>query len=532
MSRLCKNADMAFVVFACVVVCNAALAGESVSPAQTDADLSAEIECAALEEQDFTDIPDAPTAIISARMTSAQGGFEAYCAVIGVVAPQVQFELRMPVQGWNGRYFQTGCWGLCGNVPIHYCDDAQRRGFAVAAQNMGHVGHFWRDPLWASVPALRKDFGWRSTHVVALAAKEIVARYYGVKPAYAYFRGCSTGGREGLSEAQHFPGDFDGVIAGNLAFPGRLGAIANNWDAHHLLDDEGRPVFSSTHLEFLAGAVMRACDDLDGLEDGIIDDPRVCSFDPASIACTDMSADGDCLNAAQIAAAKRLYDGARNSFGVALVPGGAPYGSELEWNGPGRRAIAQSWLRFFAFGEIRPDYDYRDFDFDADIGATEASAAMFDPVAPKRAPDLTEYEQRGGKLIIYHGWADPGVSPLGTLDYYAHIAARQGGLERVRNWFRVFMAPGMYHCGGGDAPNSFDLLSPMVRWVEAGEAPDGVIAAQMENGEVVRTRPLFAYPYVARYSGSGNVNDAENWRRSSPPHRFDDRRDWIWAPKD
>lgn len=532
MPRLRDNTGIAFAVFVCAFVCNVAPADEHALPAQTDANLSGEIECAALEGQNFIDIPGAPTAIVSARMTSAQEGFEAYCAVIGVVAPQVQFELRMPVEGWNGRYFQTGCWGLCGNVPIHYCGDAQKRGFAVAAQNMGHVGHFWRDPLWASVPALRKDFGRRSTHVVALAAKEIVARYYGVKPAYAYFRGCSTGGREGLSEAQHFPDDFDGIIAGNPAFPGRLGAIANNWDAHHLLDDEDQPVFSAIQLETLAGAVMNACDGLDGLEDGIIEDSRVCSFNLDSIACADMRVSGDCLNAEQIAAARRLYDGARNSFGIALVPGGAPYGSELQWNGAGRRAIAESWLRFFAFGEIRPDYDYRDFDFDADIGATEASAAMFDPVPPRSTPDLAEYEQRGGKLIIYHGWADPGVSPLGTLDYYAHIAARQGGLERVRNWFRVFMVPGMYHCGGDDAPNSFDLLSPMMRWVEAGEAPDGVIATQMENGEVVRTRPLFAYPYVARYGGSGDINDAESWQRSPPRHRFDDRRDWIWAPKD
>jgi Tannase and feruloyl esterase len=497
--------------------------------AATDASLPGAIECTALEQQSFSGLADAPTAIISARATPAREGTDAYCAVIGVVQPQILFELRLPAR-WNGRYFQTGCGGLCGNVPIENCGDAQARGFAVAAHNMGHVGHFWRDALWASEPALRRDFGRRSTHVVALAAKAIIERYYGARAAYSYFRGCSTGGREGLSEAQFFPEDFDGIIAGDPAFPGRQGPLANNWDAQNLLTSDNQPVFSPAALRTLANAVMSACDQLDGVRDDIIDDPRYCRFDPRTIACRRGQAGDSCLSPAQVEAARRLYAGARNSRGQALSIGGSPYGAELQWDGAGRRSIAEAWLRFLAFSEPRPTYNYRDFNFDTDVAATEASAAMFDPVPPRGAPNLSAFERRGGKLIIYHGWADPGVSPLATLDYYAQIAARQGGIDSVRTWFRVFMVPGMYHCRGGNAPNTFDFLPHLMRWVEGGAAPDGIVATQSENGAVVRTRPLYAYPNVARYDGSGDVNAAVNWRSAPPRRRFNDHHDWIWAP--
>lgn len=498
--------------------------------AATDANLAGAIECAALEQQSFSGLADAPTAIISARTTPPRGAADGYCAVIGVVQPQIQFEVRLPPR-WNGRYFQTGCGGLCGNVPIEGCADAQARGFAVAAHNMGHVGHFWRDALWASEPALRRDFGRRSTHVVALAAKAIIERYYGAQAAYSYFRGCSTGGREGLSEAQFFPEDFDGIIAGDPAFPGRQGPLANNWDAQSLLTADNQPVFSPAALRTIATAVMRACDQLDGVRDGIVDDPRYCRFDPRTIACPRGQARDSCLSPAQVEAARRLYAGAHNSRGQALSIGGSPFGAELQWDGAGRRSIAEAWLRFLAFSEPRPDYNYRDFNFDTDVAATEASAAMFDPVPPRGTPDLSGFERRGGKLIIYHGWADPGVSPLATLDYYANITESQGGLDSVRNWFRVFMVPGMYHCRGGNAPNTFDFLPHLVRWVEGGAEPDGIIATQSENGAVVRTRPLYAYPNVARYVGSGDVNDAANWRSAPPRRRFNDRYDWIWAPR-
>lgn len=501
--------------------------------AEVDAGLEAAVECAALDDMDFSDVPDAPTSILTAEIVAADGETAEHCRVTGYVAPQVSFELRLPTRSWNGRYFQVGCGGLCGMIRIENCADALAADFAVAANNMGHVGDFWAEPFWGGVEALRVDYGGRSTHVTALAAKAIITAYYGARPAYSYFRGCSTGGREGLYEAQHHPEDFDGIIAGDPAFPGRLGALANNWDANHLLDENDRPVFTDAKLAMLHDAVLDACDGLDGLEDRIIEDPRRCSFEPSSIACAEGADREDCLNPAQVATAEALYAGAHNSEGVRLSPGGSPYGSELAWDGYNRRSIANAYLRWLAFDEPRPDFDYRDFDWDRDPALIRAQSALYDPVAPGTRPDLAAFHARGGRLIAYHGWADPGVPPESLLDYYAKVADDAGGYDAARDWFRVFMVSGMHHCRGGDAPNTFDFLPAIVAWVERGEAPDGVIATQRnEDGSVRRTRPLYAYPTVARYSGSGDVDDAANWGPMTPEEAPDDHIDWLWAPAD
>lgn len=501
--------------------------------AAVDARLAAAIDCASLNGMDFTGIPDAATSILTAEIVAASEGTPEYCRVTGYVEPQVGFELRLPTQTWNGRYFQVGCGGLCGGINIHNCGDALAQDFAVAANNMGHVGDFWGEPLWGGVPELRRDFGRRSTHVVAVAAKAIVTAYYGARPAYSYFRGCSTGGREGLSEAQHYPEDFDGIIAGDPAFPGRLGALANNWDANHLLDDNHQPVFSDGKLALLHNAVIEACDGIDGLEDGIIEDPRLCRFDPRSLRCPD-GADGEgCLSEVQVATAEALYAGAHNSAGERLSPGGSPYGSELAWDGNNRRAIADAYLRYLAFAETRPGFSYRDFDWDGDPALVEAQSAIYDPVAPHTRPDLSAFHAAGGRLIAYHGWADPGVPPESLLDYYAKVVDDNGGYAATQEWFRVFMIPGMLHCRGGDAPNTFDFLPAIMDWVERGIAPQGIVATQYnEDRSVRRTRPLYAYPTVARYSGEGDVDDAASWQPMTPGETPDDDIDWIWAPAD
>ena len=503
---------------------------EAAAEAAVDAPSTAVLTCAALLREDFTRIPDAPTALLSTTLVGKSKEANEFCQVSGFVAPQIQFELRLPTGTWNGRYLQAGCSGLCGQIFIDQCADALAQDFAVAAQNMGHVGNFWSDPLWASERSLRRDFGRRSTHVVAVAMKAIIERFYGAPPAYAYFRGCSTGGREGLSEAQHFPGDFDGIVAGDPAFPGRLGAFANNWDARQLLDDNDELVFSQDDLKFLHDAVLYGCDGLDGLEDGIIEDPRNCRFDVSTLEC----AAGDtsrCLTKKQVAAAQNLYSGPRTRKGVRLYPGQTPFGSELAWDGANRRSIASAALRYLAFDEVRPDYEYRNFNFDEDVDDVEAQARIYDPVAPRERPDLSAFRRQGGKLIIYHGWADPGVPPEGTLDYYAKVVADEGGLDSVREWFRVFMIPGMYHCRGGAAPNTFDFLSAMIDWVEKGEVPDGIVATQFDGEKLVRTRPLYAYPTVARYKGTGDVDVAASWGPVAPAEPRDDNIPWLWAPK-
>lgn len=499
--------------------------------ATLDARISGALRCEKLIEEDFKNSGTAPLSVVSAKLVSGADSTGEYCAVNGYIQPQIQFEVRLPSRSWNGRYFQVGCGGFCGVISIDNCADALAANFVVAAHNMGHVGHPLRDPVWGSDPALREDYGGRSTHLMAVAGKMIAERYYGKRPARSYFRGCSTGGREGLGEAQRYPEDFDGIIAGDPAFPGRLGAIANNWDARHLLRDDGSEIFTPAKLAVLHAGVMKACDKVDGLADGILMDPRVCNFDPAKIQCNSADQD-DCLTAEQVAAAKALYGGPVNSRGERLMPGATPYGSEPSWNGAGRRSLAEGYLRYLGFPTNPPaDYSYRDFDFDTDVEKTEAMARLYDPVAPYEAPDLRAFEQRGGKLIVYHGWADAGVSPMALLDYYAHVTSRQGGQQKVRSWFRVFMVPGMFHCRGGNAPNTFELLPELVQWVEQGHAPERIVATQSGPNGVIRTRPLFPYPAFARYRGKGDVNDAANWVSTSPRKAPDDRIDWIRAPR-
>ncbi len=510
---------------------SAALA-QSPPKAATDAHLSAVMPCEALLQVDFTRVPEAPSTLLSARLVKASGGTGEYCDVTGYVQPQIQFELRLPTHSWNGRYFQVGCGGFCGVINIQNCGDVLAQDFAVAADNMGHVGDVFNDPLWAESADLRRDYGRRSTHVTAIIAKAIVERFYGAHPAWSYFRGCSTGGREALMEAAWAPEDFDGLIGGDPAFAGRLGAIANTWDAQHLFKADGSSLFSPAAVATLHKAVLAACDGLDGVKDGIIMDPRACHFRVASLRCADGAEGQGCLSADEVAAAEAVYDGPRNSKGERLYPGGAQFGSEASWGAMGTTSFPAGAERYLEFTpNPPPQYTYRDFNFDTDPPRIEDALRRYDPVPPGEAPDLTAFERRGGKLIVYHGWADGGVSPINTLDYYSQVAHLQGGMMEVRDWFRLFMVPGMFHCRGGDAPNTFDFMPAIMAWVEKGVAPDGVVATQKDaTGAIVRQRPLYAYPEYAAYTGSGDVSQAANWRAAMPRTVPDDRVQWIWGP--
>jgi feruloyl esterase len=508
-------------------------AADDAPKAAVDASLSAEMDCAALAREDLTHLSKAPSTILSAVVVPAAAATPEYCDVKGYVMPQIQFELRLPTHSWNGRYFQVGCGGFCGEVNIENCTDVLDQNFAVAADNMGHVGDMLHDPIWAQDGDLRRDFGHRSTHVTAVVAKAVVERFYGAEPAWSYFRGCSTGGREGLTEAALAPDDFDGIVAGDPAFAGRLN-IANTWDAQHLLRADGSAVIPKDKLTVLHHAILDACDGLDGVKDGILMDPRACHFKVESIECRGGGEGPDCLSAEQVAAAEAVYDGPRNSRGERLYPGGSMFGAELSWGTtPDSFSLPDGALRFLAFWPNPPlSYTYRDFNFGTDLPKIEATLELYDPVPPGGAPDLTAFKQRGGKLIVYHGWADGGVSPLNTLDYYAQVAHRQGGMEAARGWFRLFMVPGMFHCRGGNAPNTFDFMPAIMAWVEKGVPPDGVVATQKSPaGAIIRQRPLYAYPEQAVFNGSGDVNQADSWGRSALPKAMpDDRVAWIWGP--
>jgi len=522
-------------IFSTVGVCallllsfvNSAAAQQTADPFAKSA---AAMECAALRGTDFSAIPDGPAYVMSAKIVEAKDAQAEYCQVNGYVQPQIQFEMRLPTKTWNGRYFQTGCGGFCGMIPINSCNDALGQDFAVAAHNMGHVSG--QEGMWGADPMLRIDYGKRSTHVVAVAAKVIVEKFYGKKPAYSYFRGCSTGGREGLQVAINYPDDFDGIVAGDPAYPGRQGGIANNWIAHQLNTRDGEEVFSPETLDFLHAAAIKSCDALDGVSDGIIADPRACDFKPSSLACAAGHAPPACLTPAQVEAADLMYDGPRNSKGTRLYPGWVTVGSEISWKRGNDANYATQYLRYMGFKDVKPaSYTYWDFDFDKDMDGLKEMVELYDPTGPFEDPDLRAFEKRGGKLIVYHGWADLSVSPITTLDFYAEVAARQGGIESLQKWYRVFMVPGMNHCRGGGVPDRFDMLSAIMAWVEKGTAPDSILARQMDGENVVRSRPLVPYPMVAKYKGSGDVNDAANWSAAKPEKTYEDDIDWIWEAR-
>jgi hypothetical protein len=372
---------------------------------------------------DFSSVVDAPTRVLSATVVGPNAALPEHCDIRGYVASQVMFELRLPTRTWNGRYFQTGCGGFCGTPPSHVafnyygqCDVLLGQDFANGYDDTGHVGVSVTDGLWAvDSPSLRDDYAYRSEHDLALAARAIIQAYYGQPPRYSYFNGCSDGGREALMEAQRYPDDFDGVIAGAPGMILAPLALFGSWKVASLLDDRGVPVFTPAKLAVLHDAVIARCDGADGLVDGQIDDPRSCTFDPASLRCPGNADGPTCLTAAQLTAAIRLYQGPVDAGGRHLYPGGEPLGSELGWGYPWTavttRDTADGYFKYLAFpvGQHGPA-NYRDVNFDTQqFDALRPMGLVYNAVSAS----LSAFRRRGGKLIIWQGWADDAVPPTG-----------------------------------------------------------------------------------------------------------------------
>ena len=493
------------------------------------------LDCAAVAKLAFTGIPGAPVRILSAKLNSTT---PANCVVTGYVAPQVQFELRLPTQTYTGRYLQLGCGGNCGTVFFSAspgCTAAVALGgaFAVAASNAGHLGANPGDGIWAyNDPQLRIDFGYRGPQVTSQAAKAIITAYYGEAPRYSYFDGCSDGGREGLQEAQRYPADFNGIVAGSPAHMITEAMERFMWEARNGLDAQRNEVLPHEKLSLLHDAVISACDGLDGLVDGEIDDPRACQYDPAKLLCSGSQEQSSCLSAHQAEVARKFYAGPSTADGRKLYPGGEPYGSELTWGGNGSFTrsgtnLANEFLKYMVYGDQKPpSFSWKDWNFTIDeLDSLKDGARIYDA----NNPDLSGLRDAGGKLIVWQGWADNAAGAYGTLDYYQAVQNRIGGLAAALKFARVFMVPGVYHCGGGYLAYEEDLLGAMVSWVESGKAPDQVIAtAQIQDGKL-RTRPVYAYPMRARYKGAGDINDARNFEGAMPSPLPNDAYPWVGA---
>lgn len=437
------------------------------------------------------------------------GAFQvpAFCRVAITATPTADSDIKVEVwlpEAWNGKLLGTDNGGFSGAINYAGLAGAITNGYAAVSTDTGHTGD--QMDFGIGHPEKIVDWAHRAVHEMTTIAKTVVEKGRGRAPRYSYFTGCSTGGQQALSEAQRYPGDYDGIVAGA---PGnnRIHLIYGflwSWLATH--DTSGKATLPAAKLPALGKAAVAACDKNDGVEDGVIGDPRGCDFDPAALACTGAETDA-CLTSPQIDAARKVYAGARARDGRQLYPGWAR-GSESGWGQyiinpatPARVGLFRDWVF------KNPSWDPRSFDWDKDVATVDAAF----PVLNAMSTDYAAFSARGGKVIMYTGLADPVVSPLDTIAYYDSVVKANGGLEATQPFFRFFPVPGMAHCRGGAGTSTFDALAALEAWVERGIAPDTIPASRWSNGRVDRTRPLCAYPAVARYQGSGSIDDAANF---------------------
>jgi len=396
----------------------------------------------------------------------------------------------------------VGNGGWAGVISYAAMAEAVRAGYASASTDTGHVGG--RGTFALGHPEKLVDFAWRSEHEMTVKAKQVIQAFYGTAPRFSYWNGCSTGGRQGLKAAQMFPDDYDGIIAGA---PANRTAISL-WIAHAVLKDPASYIPPAKY-PVIHKAAVAACDAGDGLKDGLISNPTACSFNPDVLLCKGSDA-ASCLTAPQVAAAKKIYSPAINprtgkEMFASLIPG-----TELGWGvqaqGPDPSNNIYDQYRYVVFKD--PNWDWKTFNFDSDVARGDLPENL---IMNATDPDMKAFFGHGGKLLMYHGWSDPNVPAVNTVKYYNSVVENLGGASKASNNVRLFMAPGMGHCRGGEGPNTFDKMAALERWVEQGQAPDVLIATHSTNGTVDRSRPLCPYPQVAKYKGSGSIDEASNF---------------------
>ena len=478
------------------------------------------IACAMLNNAAFSDISSLKALHVE-ETTDVPG----HCQVTGYIRPQIRFEVTLP-DHWNRRLYMFGNGGYAGEdlaAPprIATRNAALSRGFLTVQQNTGHDAATYRLGEFAGDMSLLIDYASRAVHVTAQTAKAMAARYYDRNPAFSYWDGCSTGGRQGLMAAQRYPGDFDGILAGAPVLDFTNTQVWGVWNARVL---EKAPI-SKAQLPALAKAVMDKCDAIDGVTDGLIADPRQCDFDPQRDLKICEAGGNDCFTPAQAGTINTLAEGVKIN-GETVFPG-IPWGTEgldgtgasgwdlwiVSEDGPSRQlAYGETFLKNMALLPASgKDIDWKTFDFDKEY----SKIGMIRDILNATDPDLSEFQKRGGKMISYFGWADPALNPMMGVNYYEAVR-KEMGEEKAAEFYRLFMVPGMFHCREGYGTDRFDAFTPLMDWVENGKAPEVIRASQMKDGSSIRTRPLCPYPQVAKYSGTGDVNDGANFECGIP----------------
>jgi feruloyl esterase len=464
-----------------------------------------------------------PHVAISEAVTVGAGTASAYCKVMAAAHPtpdsDIRFEVVIP-QTWNGRYLQVGNGGFAGAIPERSMLAPLAEGFAVAGTDDGHEDTVNTDASWAlGHPEKVIDFGYRALKETTDAAKAIIQAYKGTPARYSYFQGCSDGGREALMEAERYPADFNGIVVGDPANHWTHLLAGAAWD-YQALTATPQSWLSPAKLKLAEAAAVKQCGD----QDGVIEDPIACHFRADVLRCPGADQPG-CLNADQVVALNKIYDGPVDRMGRKVMAGFSP-GGEGEDNGWSRwitgptpdaknALIYQFGSNFF--GDVvkgDPAYDLGRLNFDTDLAAADAK---FGPIFNSYDPDLSAFRARGGKLVHYHGWADPAIPALDSLDYYRLVQSKMGA---TGNFYRLFLAPGMLHCGGGPGPNVLATLPAITAWVEQNKAPEMLVATKFRDNDPTqaaqRTRPLCVFPKRAQWDGKGDKNRLESFRCVAP----------------
>jgi hypothetical protein len=471
---------------------------------------------------------------------SAIQNLPAFCRVSGSIKPSndsdIQFEVWMPQSGWNGKFQGVGNGGFAGSIDYLPLADAIRHGYAVASTDTGHRAGAV-DGRWAlGHPERVADFGYRAIHETTDKGKAFVRAYYGDAPKHSYFNSCSNGGRQALMEAQRFPADYDGIIAGAPANYWTHLLTGAMWNVQGMSDPSS--YIPATKIAAIQAAALDACDADDGVKDGVIDNPAQCHFDPSKLLCTGTESDA-CLTAPQVAALKKVYDGPKTSKGEQLFPGysvggetgGGGWALWITGGSPATKSLMYSFGTQFYANMVfdSAQWDFHSFSIDRDPKVADDKTAQR---LNATNADLSPFKKRGGKLILYHGWSDAAIPPVSTIQYYESVRSKMGAKD-TSGFVRLFMAPGMQHCSGGPGPSNFgqggvpqadakqDMAAALEQWVEGGVAPEQIIAAKYKiptnaASGVVRTRPLCAYPKVAHWNGTGSTDDAANFTCVDP----------------
>jgi feruloyl esterase len=476
------------------------------------------------------------TKILSARiidvpangLESRRGGatfstlLKQYCQVTGYVAPQNKFEMRLPLPAeWNQRFFFSTCGGFCGAVNGADCNPTLARGYASVTTNGGHDSGPGFDGMWAAyAPGLQEDYGWRGTHIVTIATKAIVTRYYGRSIARSYISGCSKGGQAVLEEAQRFPDEYDGYLPIAPVYDTVGRNIAAAWFAQAVSDGHGGSVLNEAAAAAVHTSVLARCGAQAGVDEGLVTDPVACDWRPAMIACASDSNSPDCLTRQQVEAVTRLMSPVVNSKGEIIYA--YPYlpGTETQWAGWNygtfaNYTVADQLVRFLADPTPRKNVDPLKFDFDRDPATLARARTIYDATSY----DLRALKARGGRILMWHGLADSGIAATSSIGYYEGVMKMMGGRPQTEDFFRLFLIPGVHHCGGGPGLTDFDALTLLEHWVERGQAPDVLLASRSANGVVERSRPIYPYPIQARYSSTGDPKQAVSFRPFDPSRR-------------